>query len=125
MNYLFRRHGNILAGNTALALMMVIVLGCVHFAFVTFSPILSSQKLAVALQRHYHTEDIVVVDGLYENASSLNFYTGIPLRSLHSPTGNMWYGAQFPDAHRVWETQASFDRLWSGADRIASVLRSR
>jgi 4-amino-4-deoxy-L-arabinose transferase-like glycosyltransferase len=118
LNYLFRRRGNIFGGNTALALMMVIVLGCVHFAFVTFSPILSSQKLAVALQQHYHPGDIVVVDGLYENASSLNFYTGVPLRSLHRPTGNMWYGAQFPDAHRVWETQASFDQLWSGADRI-------
>ncbi len=118
LNYLFRRRGNIFAGNAALALMMVVVLGCVHFAFVTFSPILSSQKLAVALHQQYHPGDIVVVDGLYENASSLNFYAGIPLRSLHRPTGNMWYGAQFPDAHRVWETQASFDQLWSGADRI-------
>ena len=46
--------------------------------------------------------------GLYENASTLNFYRGFPLRSLRSPGGNMWYGTQFPDAPRVWETQASF-----------------
>ena len=118
LNYICRRRGNTFAGNSALALMMVVILGCVHLAFVTFSPILSSQKLAVALQQQYHPGDIVVVDGLYENASSLNFYSGIPLRSLHRPTGNMWYGAQFPDAHRVWETRASFDQLWSGHDRV-------
>jgi 4-amino-4-deoxy-L-arabinose transferase-like glycosyltransferase len=118
LNWFFRRRGNPRAGNTTLALMMVVVLSCVHFAFVTFSPILSSQKLAVALQQHYKPGDIVVVDGLYDNASSLNFYTGIPLRSLHSPTGNMWYGAQFPDAHRVWETQASFEELWSSPAQV-------
>jgi 4-amino-4-deoxy-L-arabinose transferase-like glycosyltransferase len=117
-NWLFRRRGNTIAGNAALVTMMVVVLACVHFAFVTFSPILSSQKLAVILQQHYHPGDIVVADGLYENASSMNFYTGIPLRSLHRPTGNMWYGAQFPYAHRVCETQTYLDELWSGPDQV-------
>ncbi len=117
-NWMFRRRGNTAAGNLALVSMMVVVLFCVHSAFVTFSPILSSQRLALALQERWHSGDIVVADGLYENASSLNFYTGIPLRSLHPPTGNMWYGAQFPDAPRIWENESSFDRLWSGPQRV-------
>jgi len=118
LNWIVRRRENPAAGNVALALMMVVVLACVHSAFVTFSPILSSKQLAVALQQHYRQGDIMVVDGEYENASSLNFYTGLPLRSLHEPGGNMWYGSHFPDAPRVWETQASFDLLWSGPVRV-------
>lgn len=118
LNFHFRRTGKSAFGNAALSLMMVVVLGCVHAAFVTFSPILSSEKLAIALKEHYRPDDIVVIDGLYENASSMNFYTGIPLRTLHEPTGNLWYGAQFPDAPRVWENQASFDALWTGNGRV-------
>ncbi len=118
LNWIFRRRGNPAAGNTALALMMIVILACVHSAFVTFSPVLSSQELAAALQQHYRPGDIVVANGLYESASSLNFYTGVPLRSLHPPTGNLWYGAQFPDAPRVWETRSSFDALWLGPGRV-------
>jgi 4-amino-4-deoxy-L-arabinose transferase-like glycosyltransferase len=118
LNWIFRRQEKPARGNLALALMMVALLTCVHSAFVTFSPILSSRQLALAIQQRYRSGDVVVVDGKYENASSLNFYTGIPLRALHEPGGNLWYGTQFPDAPRVWETQASFDALWSGPDRV-------
>jgi 4-amino-4-deoxy-L-arabinose transferase-like glycosyltransferase len=118
LNWMFRRRGKLALANMSLVAMMIVVLFCVHSAFVTFSPILSSQKLAIALQDRWKPGDVVVVDGLYENASSLNFYTGIPLRSLHAPTGNMWYGAQFPDAPRIWETQSSFESLWTGSQRV-------
>ena len=30
----------------------------------------------------------------------------------------MWYGAQFPDAPRVWETQETFTDLWNGPQRV-------
>jgi 4-amino-4-deoxy-L-arabinose transferase-like glycosyltransferase len=117
-NWLLRRRGQAGAGNGALALMMVVVLACVRIAFGIFSPILSSKDLALAIQAQYRPGDQVVVIGLYENASALNFYTGIPLRSLRVPGGNMWYGAQFPDAPRVFETQASFAAMWSGSQRV-------
>ncbi|HYU45009.1 MAG TPA: glycosyltransferase family 39 protein [Terriglobales bacterium] len=116
--FLFRRRGRAGTGNAALALMMAVVLACVHAAFTIFSPILSSKDLARAIQERYKPGDLVVVTGLYENASSLNFYTGLPLRSLHKPTGNMWYGSRFPDAPRVFETQATFAQLWNGPQRV-------
>ena len=113
-NYFLRRRGRPGQGNMALALMMVGLLACVHSAFVTFSPILSSHQLAVAIGRHYRPGDILVVDGEYHEASSLNFYTGIPLRVLHEPSGNLWYGSKFPDAPHVFETADSLAALWSG-----------
>lgn len=113
-NYFLRKRGRPRQGNMALALMMVGLLACVHAAFVTFSPILSSHPLAVAIEQHYRPGDIVVVDGEYHEASSLNFYTGIRLHVLHEPSGNLWYGSKFPDAPQVFETADSLAALWSG-----------
>jgi 4-amino-4-deoxy-L-arabinose transferase-like glycosyltransferase len=117
-NWMFRRRKQTGAGNISLAVMAVVLLACVRIAFGIFSPIISSKDLAMAIREQYKPGDQVVVTGLYENASTLNFYTGIPLRSLHVPGGNMWYGAQFPGAPRVWETEDSFVQLWDSGSRI-------
>jgi 4-amino-4-deoxy-L-arabinose transferase-like glycosyltransferase len=117
-NFILRRRGRAGAGNVALVAMMVVLLACVHIAFGIFSPILSSKDLAMAIRAQYRPGDQIVVIGLYENASSLNFYTGIPLHSLRAPGGNMWYGTQFPGAPRVFETQASFVEMWRGPQRV-------
>jgi 4-amino-4-deoxy-L-arabinose transferase-like glycosyltransferase len=117
-NWRLRRDGRAGAGNAALAVMMVVVLACVRIAFGIFSPIISSRDLAMAIREQYRPGDRIVASGLYENASTLNFYTGLPLHSLHAPGGNMWYGAQFPGAPRVWETQASFVEMWTGPQRV-------
>jgi 4-amino-4-deoxy-L-arabinose transferase-like glycosyltransferase len=120
MNWYWRRRRAPHKANLALAAMMIVILLAVHSAFVVFSPILSSKRLALAIQQHYREGDVVVVKGLYENASTLNFYTGIHLLSmpLHAPTGNMWYGAKFPDAPPVWETPNSFATLWDSPARV-------
>jgi 4-amino-4-deoxy-L-arabinose transferase-like glycosyltransferase len=118
LNWVFRRKDRPQEGNLALAGMMVLMLACVHSAFVTFSPIISSQQLAAAVKNQYRPGETIVVAGEYEDGSTLNFYTGIPLRILHEPSGNLWYGRQFPDAPRVFETQDSFVKRWSGPGRV-------
>ena len=114
-NWWLRRREKPRPGNFALAVMMVALLACVHSAFVTFSPILSSKDLADAIQRHYRPESIIVVDGEYHQASTLNFYLRVPLRVVHAPSGNLWYGSKFPDAPPVFETQESLEKLWAGS----------
>ena len=118
LNLVFRRRGQAGIGNAMLAMMMIVVLACVHSAFILFSPILSSKDLAMAIQKQYRPGDVIVVIGKYENASALNFYTGVPLRSLREPAGNMWYGSKFPDAPRVFETPETFKLLWDGPQRV-------
>ena len=117
-NYVFRRRGQAGAGNFALAAMAVVLLACVRIAFGIFSPIISSKDLAMAIREQYRPGDQIVVIGLYENASSLNFYTGLPLHSLRAPGGNMWYGTQFPGAPPVWETKTSFVEMWKSPQRV-------
>jgi 4-amino-4-deoxy-L-arabinose transferase-like glycosyltransferase len=104
--------------NLVLAGMMVALLSCVHSAFATFSPILSSERLAKAIEKHHQPGDTIVIDGQYHQASTLNFYLQTPVRILHEPSGNLWYGAKFPDAPRVFETPASLAQLWNGSDTV-------
>ena len=118
LNWFLRERERVKQANFVVALMMVGLLTCVHSAFVTFSPILSSSQLAVAIEHDYKPGDLVVVDGEYDEASTLNFYTGLPLRVLHEPSGNLWYGSQFPDAPNVFETAASFAALWNGSSKV-------
>jgi hypothetical protein len=118
VNWWMRRRGRPAWGNAALALMMVILLTCVHTSFATFSPILSSHDLAMAIQKEYRPGDQIVVDGQYHEASTLQFYTHLPLLVLHEPSGNLWYGAKFPDAPHVFETPQSFAVLWAGPVRV-------
>jgi len=118
LNWWMRRRDRPILGNAALSLMMVCLLTCVHISFARFSPILSSHDLAVAIQKEFRPGDLIVVDGEYHQASTLNFYTHIPLRVLHEPSGNLWYGEKFPDAPHVFETPQSFSVLWSGTARI-------
>jgi 4-amino-4-deoxy-L-arabinose transferase-like glycosyltransferase len=104
--------------NVALTLMMVALLWCVHAGFVTFSPILSSKQLAIAIQKHCQPGDVIVIDGQYHQASTLNFYLQTRVRVLHEPSGNLWYGAKFPDAPHVFETTASLAQMWNNPQTV-------
>ncbi|MGA9981362.1 MAG: glycosyltransferase family 39 protein [Candidatus Sulfotelmatobacter sp.] len=118
LNWILRRRGRPLAGNIALTAMMVVLLACIHSSFSTFSPILSSYDLAEAVRRQFRPGDVIVIDGQYSDASTLNFYTGIQVHVLHEPSGNLWYGAKFPDAPHIFETPESLAALWKGPEEV-------
>jgi len=117
-NWILRRRGRPFAGNVALAAMMVVLLACVHSSFRTFSPILSSYNLAEAIRKQFRPGDVIVIDGQYHQASTLNFYTGVQVHVLHEPSGNLWYGAKFPDAPHIFETPESLAALWMGPAQV-------
>ena len=118
LNWVLRRRGRPFAGNIALVAMMVVLLACVHSSFIRFSPILSSYDLADAIRKQFRPGDVIVIDGEYSDASTLNFYTGIQVHVLHEPSGNLWYGAKFPDAPHIFETAESLALLWKGPAQI-------
>jgi 4-amino-4-deoxy-L-arabinose transferase-like glycosyltransferase len=119
LNLLYRRRNFAQAGNWALTVMMVFVLLAVHQGLVMFSPILSSKKLADAIEQEYRPGDVLVVNGTYEDASTLNFYLRQPIHIVNSrDEGNMYYGALFPDAPSIFEDDASLQALWNGPKRV-------
>jgi hypothetical protein len=119
LNLLYRRRELPIAGNWALTVMMVFVLFAVHQGLVMFSPILSSKKLADAVQQEFRPGDVMVSYGTYEDASTLNFYVRQPIHVVNTRTeGDMYYGSLFPDAPAIFDDDASLLKLWKGRQRV-------
>ena len=105
--------------NWALTFMMVFVLFAVHQGLVIFSPILSSKKLADAIEQEYRPGDVIVSYGTYEDASTLNFYVRQPIHVVNTRTeGNLYGGSLFPDAPAIFDDDASLQALWKGRQRV-------
>ncbi len=119
LNLLYRRRGFATEANWVLAIMMVFVLFAVHQGLVMFSPILSSKKLADAIEQEFHPGDLIVSYGTYEDASTINFYARQPIHVVNTRTeGDMYYGSLFPDAPAIFEDDASLAALWKGPRRV-------
>jgi len=119
LNLLYRRRNFTTAANWALTIMMVFVLFAVHQGLVMFSPILSSKKLADAVEQEFRPGDVIVSYGTYEDASTLNFYVQQPVHVVNTRTeGDLDYGSLFPDAPAIFENDASLAALWKGPQRI-------
>jgi 4-amino-4-deoxy-L-arabinose transferase-like glycosyltransferase len=117
-NWLFRKKGSPLRGNLAICVMMVILFQAVHMALTVFSPVLGSKPLAMAIKKQYQPGDLIVVNGAYSVASSVNFYTGAQLHMLNGRFNDLWYGSLVPDSPAVFEDDASFAKLWQGPGRV-------
>jgi 4-amino-4-deoxy-L-arabinose transferase-like glycosyltransferase len=119
LNLLNRRRNLVRRANLALSIMMVFVLFAVHQGLLMFSPILSSKKLADAVEQEYRPGDVIVSYGTYEDASTLNFYVRQPVHVVNTRTeGDMFYGSLFPDAPAIFEDDASLAALWKGPGRV-------
>ncbi len=119
LNLLYRRRNLTTRANWTLTIMMVFVLFAVHQGLVMFSPILSSKKLADAVEQEYRPGDLIISYGTYEDASTLNFYVRQPIHVVNTRTeGDMFYGSLFPDAPAIFEDDASLAALWKGPGRV-------
>jgi 4-amino-4-deoxy-L-arabinose transferase-like glycosyltransferase len=118
LNWHFRRRERPDLGNWSLATMTVCLLGAIHIALVTFSPLLTSKPLADAIVRVYQPGDIIEINGEYEGGSTLNYYTGQQIRILNGRSANLWYGSYFLDAPQIFDDTVSFQRLWAGPQRV-------
>jgi hypothetical protein len=89
-----------------------------HTGLVIFSPVLSSQVLAQAIESHWKPGDVIEDNGDYEAASSINFYTHRQMRILNGRRNNIWYGSTFPDAAPIFDDDAAFEESWRSQQRI-------
>jgi 4-amino-4-deoxy-L-arabinose transferase-like glycosyltransferase len=117
-NLILRFSNRIRMANYALVAMMVVFLVAAHLALVTFSPVLSSKALADAIRPRLQAGDVVEIHGEYEAGSTLGFYLRRQVRIFNGRSSDLWYGSFFSDAPNIFDNDASFQRLWSGPQRI-------
>jgi 4-amino-4-deoxy-L-arabinose transferase-like glycosyltransferase len=117
-NLMLRFRNRVRMGNYALVAMMVVFLAAAHMALVTFSPVLSSKALVDAIRPRLQMGDVVEIHGEYEAGSTLGFYLQRQVRIFNGRSSDLWYGSFFSDAPRIFDDDASFQRLWSGRQRV-------
>lgn len=101
-----------------LVFMMVGFFHCYRWAMQSFEPVLTSKQFVPVIREVFRPGDRIVVNGIYEWSSSLNFYSGIQLTVLNGHFGNLWYGSYFPDAPKIFLHDEEFLRLWSSSQRV-------
>jgi 4-amino-4-deoxy-L-arabinose transferase-like glycosyltransferase len=117
-NLILRFQNQVRMGNYALFAMMVVFLIAAHISLVTFSPVLSSKALADAIRPRLRAGDVVEIHGEYEAGSTLGFYLRRQVRIFNGRSSDLWYGSFFSDAPHIFDGDVSFQRLWSGPQRI-------
>lgn len=122
VSYLIRRRGLTLGANLTLAVAMIVALLAAHEGLARFYPILGSKGLALAIDRVQRSnprpDDLIVLDGELTSGSTLVFYTRQQVHLINGNVNGLWYGSFWPDAPRIFESEASLRRLWSGSRRI-------
>jgi hypothetical protein len=118
-NWMLRRDSRPHAANLSLAAAAFGFLLAAHMGLRIFSPVLTSYRLATAIAPELRPDDLLVIHGEYESASTLGFYLQRnDIHILDGRSSNLWYGSFFPDAPPIFEDTESLRRKWTGGRRI-------
>ena len=123
-NWLCRANYKPHAANLWLAAATFAFLLAAHIGLQIFSPILTSRQLASAIAPELKPDDLIIINGEYESASTLGFYlrrpdiNAQPIHILNGRSSNLWYGSFFPDAPRIFEDNVSLSLKWTETRRI-------
>ncbi len=101
-----------------LAAGMAVFLVAAHIALGRFGPYLSSKDLAQQIAARAHPEDRVMIYGDQAFGSSLLFYLQRPVELVEGRTTSMWFGSTFPDAPKIYLTDADLQRDWASKERV-------
>jgi len=101
-----------------MAVGMTLFLVAAHIALGRFGPYLSSKDLAQKIAAVEHPGDRVMIYGDQAFGSSLLFYLRRPIELVEGRTTSMWFGSTFPDAPRIYLSNADLQKEWSTDARI-------
>jgi len=110
-----RRH---YASTWALAAGMAVFLVAAHIALGRFGPYLSSKDLAREIAARACPKDRVMIYGDQAFGSSLLFYLQKPIDLVEGRTTSMWFGSTFPDAPKIYLSDADLQQDWTGPERV-------
>jgi 4-amino-4-deoxy-L-arabinose transferase-like glycosyltransferase len=120
--WLLRKRRHHLACNAAVALGMVGFFFAANLAYKAFEPVLSSHALALEINKNSRPGDQIALYGDIRVGASIGFYTHRRLWLYNASGSNLEYGSHYPDAPKVFLTDADFPSFWSGAARVFLVV---
>ncbi len=118
LSFLMRLRRRHYLATWAMALGMAVFLIAAHIALSRFGPYLSSKALAEQIAERSRPGDRVMIYGDQAFGSSLLFYLQRPIELVEGRTTSMWFGSTFPDAPKIYLTDAELQREWSGTVRV-------
>ena len=74
--------------------------------------------LAEAIKPEIEADDVVVVNGRYEDASALGFYLERPVKLLNRQADVLAPWSFAPDAPAIFLDNAALGQLWSSGTRV-------
>ena len=113
--HLKRRH---YLATWTLALGMAVFLVAAHIALGRFGPYLSSKNLAGEIAVRTRPGDRVIIYGDQAFGSSLLFYLRRPIELVEGRTTSMWFGSTYPDAPKIYLSDADLQRQWASDGRV-------
>jgi hypothetical protein len=100
-----------------LATGMVIFFTAANVSLLIFAPRLTSEPLAREINRRLDSSSIIIIDGEYEEGSSVAFYTGRVVLLHNAPSSNLEYGSRYPDAPPLFVNDDRLRQLWGETDK--------
>jgi len=117
-SFLLRLRRRLYLATSVLALGMATFLIAAHIALGRFGPYLSSKDLAREIAARAQPADKVMIYGDQAFGSSLLFYLQRPIQLVEGRTTSMWFGSTFPDAPKIYLTDADLQSQWAGESRV-------
>ena len=105
-----------------LAVGMAIFFAAADVSFVIFAPRLTSKPIAEEITRDQEARrleprSIVIIDGEYEEGSSVAFYAECALYLHSAPSSNLEYGSRYSDAPQLFVDDERLKQLWLATGR--------
>ncbi|MBZ5701195.1 MAG: glycosyltransferase family 39 protein [Acidobacteriia bacterium] len=101
-----------------MAATMAVFFFAANIALGDFGPYLSARPLVHKVQSQIGPDDLVVLYGEFDSGSSVAFYTHRRLLLWNGRYNNLVPGSYYPDAPRLFLTDADFLPLWQGPQRV-------
>jgi len=102
---------------------VVLVLGMAVFyvganlGFLIFAPRLTSRPVADEIHRRLNEQSQIVIDGEYEEGSSVAFYTGRTVMLHNGRSSTLEYGSYYADAPPLFLDDEALKTIWSDSSR--------
>ncbi len=110
-----RRH---FAATWVIALTMAVFTVAAHLALERFDPYMGSRDIARQVAKVITPQDRLMIYGDQAFGSSLLFYLKRPIELVDGRTTSMWFGSTFPDAPKIFLSDADLLKAWDSPTRV-------